>query len=177
MELVRYEDVTIPIVHAQKSYYGKPLYMCQISVSTHGPQGAITLASADGRLAGTTYADGSASPAPNTDKNGIYALFESATCYDHSRNQNAQMNVKIHPTAVKGQQGTRKLLDVIRAYMRKGGFHVQFNITSSETLRKAQAKPDEYRDLLVRVAGFTQYWCEIGKPIQDEVIYRTEYDG
>jgi 4-hydroxyphenylacetate decarboxylase large subunit len=87
------------------------------------------------------------------------------------------MNVKIHPTAVKGQQGTRKLLDVIRAYMRKGGFHVQFNITSSETLRKAQAKPDEYRDLLVRVAGFTQYWCEIGKPIQDEVIYRTEYDG
>lgn len=177
MELVRYEDVTIPIVHAQNSYYGKPLYMCQISVSTHGPQGAITLATADGRLAGTTYADGSASPAPNTDKNGIYALFESATCYDHSRNQNAQMNVKIHPTAVKGQQGTRKLLDVIRAYMRKGGFHVQFNITSSETLRKAQAKPDEYRDLLVRVAGFTQYWCEIGKPIQDEVIYRTEYDG
>ena len=68
------------------------------------------------------------------------------------------------------------LLDVIRAYMRKGGVHVQFNIPSSKTLREAQKKPDDYRDLMVRVAGFTQYWCEIGKPIQDEVIYRTEYE-
>lgn len=174
--MVHYEDLMTALMPTLKSYYGKPLYMCQISVSTHGPQGAITLASADGRLAGVTYADGSVSPAANTDKNGIYAVFTSATCYDHSRNQNAQMNVKIHPSAVAGINGTRKLLDVIRAYMRKGGFHVQFNITSSKTLREAQKKPDDYRDLMVRVAGFTQYWCEIGKPIQDEVIYRTEYE-
>ena len=117
------------------------------------------------------------SPAPTTDKNGIYALFTSATCYDHAMCQNSQMNVKIPPSAIKGTQGTHKLLDVYRAYMRKGGFHIQFNVTSSKTLREAQAKPDDYRDLMVRVAGFTQYWCEIGKPIQDEVIYRTEYDA
>jgi len=172
-----YEDRMLPEMLRLRSYYGKQYYMCQISVSTHGPQGGITLATADGRLAGTTYADGSMSPAPTTDKNGIYAVFESATCYDHAMCQNSQMNVKIHPTAVKGINGTKKLLDVIRAYMRKGGFHVQFNITSSQTLRTAQQKPDDYRDLLVRVAGFTQYWCEIGKPIQDEVIYRTEYDA
>ena len=159
-----------------RSYYGKPLYMCQISVSTHGPQGFITLATADGRLAGTTYSDASASAAPGTDKNGMYAVFESATVYDHSMCQNSQMNLKIHPTAVKGLTGTRKLLDVIRAYMRKGGFHVQFNIVGSDTLRAAQKKPESYRDLMVRVAGFTQYWCEIGKAIQDEVIFRTEYD-
>ena len=79
-------------------------------------------------------------------------------------------------SAVKGQNGTRKLLELIRAYMRKGGFHVQFNIVDSGTLKAAQTKPENYRDLMVRVAGFTQYWCEIGKPIQDEVIYRTEYD-
>ena len=159
-----------------KSYYGKPEYLCQISVSTHGPQGFVTLASADGRLAGTTYSDGSVSAAAGTDKNGIYAIFESATVYDHSQNQNAQMNLKLHPSAVKGLSGTRKLLDVVRAYMRKGGFHVQFNVVGSDTLRAAQKKPEAYRDLMVRVAGFTQYWCEIGKPIQDEVIYRTEYD-
>lgn len=175
--LREYEDRMQPEMERLRSYYGKKYYMCQISVSTHGPQGAITLASADGRLAGTTYADASMSPAPTTDKNGIYAVFTSATCYDHSMNQNSQMNVKIHPSAVKGLNGTRKLLDVIRAYMRKGGFHVQFNITSSQMLREAQQKPDDYRDLMVRVAGFTQYWCEIGKPIQDEVIYRTEYDA
>ena len=172
-----YEDRMLPEMLRLRSYYGKQYYMCQISVSTHGPQGAITLATPDGRLAGTTYADGSMSPAPTTDKNGIYAVFESATCYDHAMCQNSQMNVKIHPTAVKGLNGTKKLLEIIRAYMRKGGFHVQFNITSSKVLREAQKKPDDYRDLMVRVAGFTQYWCEIGKPIQDEVIYRTEYDA
>lgn len=176
-ELLRYENLMLPEMLRLRSYMGKQYYMCQISVSTHGPQGAITLATADGRLAGTTYADGSMSPAPNTDKNGIYALFESATCYDHAMCQNSQMNVKIHPSAIKGTQGTKKLLDVIRAYMRKGGFHVQFNVTSSKVLREAQEKPDDYRDLMVRVAGFTQYWCEIGKPIQDEVIFRTEYDA
>ena len=158
------------------SYYGKPLYLCQISVSTHGPQGFITLATADGRLAGTTYSDGSVSAAAGTDKNGLYAIFESATVYDHSLHQNSQMNLKLHPSSVRGSNGTRKLLDVVRAYMRKGGFHVQFNVVDSNTLRDAQNMPDKYRDLMVRVAGFTQYWCEIGKPIQDEVIFRTQYE-
>ncbi|MCQ2966593.1 MAG: 4-hydroxyphenylacetate decarboxylase large subunit [Alphaproteobacteria bacterium] len=171
-----YEDVMVPFIHSFKSYYAKPLYMCQISVSTHGPQGFITLADPAGRLAGTTYSDGSVSAAAGTDKNGIYAIFESATCYDHSNCQNSQLNLKLHPSVLQGLQGTKKLLDVISAYMRKGGFHVQFNVVDSNTLRDAQKKPENYRDLMVRVAGFTQYWCEIGKPIQDEVIYRTEYD-
>jgi 4-hydroxyphenylacetate decarboxylase large subunit len=87
------------------------------------------------------------------------------------------MNLKLHPTAVRGLNGTRKLLDIVRAYMRKGGFHVQFNVVDSKDLREAQSRPEAHRDLMVRVAGFTQYWCEIGKPIQDEVIYRTEYDA
>ena len=171
-----YEEWIAKMLKNYQSYYGKTLYLCQISVSTHGPQGAVTLATADGRLAGTTYSDGSVSAAAGTDKNGIYAIFESATVYDHSISQNAQMNLKLHPSAVKGQNGTRKLLELIRAYMRKGGFHVQFNIVDSKTLKVAQQKPENYRDLMVRVAGFTQYWCEIGKPIQDEVIYRTEYE-
>jgi 4-hydroxyphenylacetate decarboxylase large subunit len=171
-----YEYYMYDMTRKFRSYYGKPEYLCQISVSTHGPQGFITLASADGRLAGTTYSDGSLSAEDGTDKNGIYAIFESATVYDHSMEQNSQMNLKLHPSAVKGLNGTRKLLDIVRAYMRKGGFHVQFNVVDSETLRDAQVKPDSYRDLMVRVAGFTQYWCEIGKPIQDEVIYRTEYE-
>ncbi|MDU2064912.1 MAG: 4-hydroxyphenylacetate decarboxylase large subunit [Sporomusaceae bacterium] len=171
-----YHDYMHAMTQRYRSYYGKPLYLCQISVSTHGPQGFVTLATADGRLAGTTYSDGSVSAAAGTDQNGIYAIFESATVYDHSLHQNSQMNLKLHPSAVRGVSGTRKLLDVVRSYMRKGGFHVQFNVVDSATLRDAQKAPEKYRDLMVRVAGFTQYWCEIGKPIQDEVIYRTEYD-
>lgn len=158
-----------------ESLYGKKMYSCQISVSTHGAQGAITLASADGRLCGTTYADGSVSACPGTDRNGIYALFESATCWDHSQSQNSQLNLKLHPTAVKGREGAKKLLELTRSYMRRGGFHIQYNIVDSNMLKDAQAHPEHYRELMVRVAGFTQYWVEIGKPIQDEVIARTEH--
>ena len=145
-------------------------------VSTHAPMGAVTLATPDGRLSGTTFADGSVSAYPGTDRNGPYALFNSATCYDHSLSQNSQLNMKIHPSAVKGRTGSKKMLEMIRAYLRKGAFHVQFNIVDSRMLKEAQQNPEQYRGLLVRVAGFTQYWVELGKQIQDEVIARTEYE-
>jgi 4-hydroxyphenylacetate decarboxylase large subunit len=163
--------------HNYRSLYDKPMYGCQISVSTHGPQGAVTLAGPDGRLSGTTFADGSMSAYPGTDCNGPYALFNSATCWNHAMSQNSQMNMKIHPSAIRGREGSRKFLELIRAYMRKGGFHVQFNIVDSKMLKDAQAHPENYRGLLVRVAGFTQYWVELGKPIQDEIIARTEYEN
>jgi 4-hydroxyphenylacetate decarboxylase large subunit len=163
--------------HKFESLYAEPLYVCQMSVSTHGPEGAVTGATADGRLEGTTFADASMSAYPGTDTHGQYALFESATGWDHSMSQNSQMNLKIHPSATKGVEGSRKLLDLTRAYMRKGGLHIQYNIVDSRVLKKAQAHPENYRTLLIRVAGFTQYWVEIGKPIQDEVIARTEYES
>lgn len=158
------------------SIYDEPMYSCQISVSTHGPMGAVTMATADGRLGGTTFADGSVSAYPGTDQNGPYALFASATCYNHASSQNSQLNMKIHPSAVNGRDGARKFLELIRAYLRKGAFHAQFNIVDSRMLRDAQKNPDNYRGLMVRVAGFTQYWVELGKQIQDEVIARTEYE-
>ncbi len=164
------------MAHNYRSLYDQPMYACQISVSTHGPMGAVTLASPDGRLCGTTFSDGSVSAYPGTDKNGPYALFNSATCWNHSLSQNSQLNMKIHPSVVKGREGSRKFLELIRAYLRKGGFHVQFNVVDSRMLKKAQSEPDKNRSLLVRVAGFTQYWVELGKQIQDEVIARTEYE-
>lgn len=175
--LSEYEKWLASMSRNVESLYGRKMYPCQISVSTHGAEGAATLATPDGRLAGTTYADASMSAYPGTDKNGVYALFKSATCWDHSTSQNSQMNLKLHPTALKGELGTKKLLDLTRSYMRQGGFHVQYNIVDSKVLRDAQKNPQNYRTLMVRVAGFTQYWCEIGKPIQDEVISRTEYEG
>jgi 4-hydroxyphenylacetate decarboxylase large subunit len=160
-----------------ESLNARPLYPCQISVSTHAPMGAAAIATPDGRLSSTTFADASMSAYPGTDRKGPYALFESATCWDHSNSQNSQLNLKLHPTAVKGMEGSKKLLALTQAYMRKGGFHIQYNVVDSKMLRHAQKNPDNYRDLMVRVAGFTQYWVEIGKPIQDEVIARTEYEG
>lgn len=175
--LKEYEEWFCDMTRDVQSLFAKKMYPCQISVSTHGPQGAATLASADGRLSGTTFSDASMSAFPGTDKKGPYAIFNSATVWDHSRSQNSQLNLKLHPSSIEGIKGTKSLLDLTRAYMRKGGFHVQYNIIDSDMLKTAQKSPENYRELMVRVAGFTQYWCEIGKPIQDEVIARTEYKG
>lgn len=159
-----------------QSLNAKKLYPCQISVSTHGAMGSATIATPDGRLAGTTFADASMSAYPGTDRNGPYALLTSATVWDHSTSQNSQLNMKMHPSAIRGLEGSKKLLDLINAYMRKGGFHIQFNVVDSKVLKDAQKSPQNYRDLMVRVAGFTQYWVEIGKAVQDEIIARTEYE-
>ena len=175
--LKEWEDWFCAICYDYESLNAQPYYACQISVSTHAPMGAATIATPDGRLAGATFADASMSAYPGTDRNGPYALFTSATCWDHSRSQNSQLNLKIHPSAIRGVEGARKLLELTRSYLRKGGFHIQYNIVDSKMLRNAQRTPQTYRDLVVRVAGFTQYWVEIGKPIQDEVIARTEYKG
>ncbi len=175
--LTEWENWFCAMCRDYESLNAQPYYACQISVSTHAPMGAVTAATPDGRLAGTTLADASMSAYPGTDRSGPYALFTSATCWDHSQSQNSQLNLKIHPTAIHGRTGTKKLLELTRGYMRKGGFHIQYNVVDSRILKRAQAHPEEYRDLLVRVAGFTQYWVEIGKPIQDEIIARTEYEG
>ncbi len=175
--LKEWEDWFCAMCYDYESLNAQPYYACQISVSTHAPMGAATIATPDGRLAGTTFADASMSAYPGTDRNGPYALFTSATCWDHSQSQNSQLNLKVHPSAIRGVEGARKLLELTRAYLRKGGFHIQYNVVDSKMLRDAQRTQQAYRDLVVRVAGFTQYWVEIGKPIQDEVIARTEYEG
>ena len=159
-----------------KDFFGRSYVPCQLSVATHGPLGQACLASADGRLAGLTLADGAQSPYPGTDLNGPYAVLNSATVIDHSDYQNTQLNMKIHPSAIKGLTGAEKLKELIKAYMDKGGYHIQFNIVDTKMLKDAQANPQNYRDLMVRVAGFTQYWVELSKPIQDEIIARTEYE-
>jgi 4-hydroxyphenylacetate decarboxylase large subunit len=164
------------VVPEVKDVFGRPWVPCQLSVATHGPLGQADIASADGRLAGLTLADAAQSPYPGTDLNGPYAVLNSATVIDHSDYQNTQLNLKIHPSSIKGLEGSRKLLNMIKAYMDKGGYHIQFNVVDTRMLKDAQKHPENYRDLMVRVAGFTQYWCEISKPIQDEIISRTEYE-
>jgi 4-hydroxyphenylacetate decarboxylase large subunit len=172
-EILEYWRDTVEEV---KDIFGRPWVPCQLSVATHGPLGQACIASADGRLAGLTLADGAQSPYPGTDLNGPYAVLNSACVLDHSDYQNTQLNLKVHPSAIKGSEGSNKLLELLRAYMDKGGYHIQFNVVDSRMLKKAQANPENYRDLMVRVAGFTQYWVELSKPLQDEILARTEYE-
>jgi formate C-acetyltransferase len=145
-----------------------------ISISSMWAGGAITGATPDGRLAGEVLADGSMSPMRGRDVNGPTAVIKSASKINQSRFASTLMNMKFHPSALSSTEDLRKLAFLIKTYFNLGGKHVQFNVVSRETLIEAQKHPENYRDLIVRVAGYSAYFVELAKPVQDEVIARTE---
>lgn len=162
---------------SEKTYLGYRWLTAALSISAHGPHGRVTGALPDGRLSGVTLCDGILSASPGTDTNGPIALMNSGVKLDPTEYRSVQLNMKIHPNAIKGEEGSENFVDFVTSYFGNGGMHVQFNIVDSNMLRDAQEKPQNYRDLMVRVAGFSSYWIELGKPIQDEVIARTEYNA
>ena len=96
---------------------------------------------------------------------------------DHLRTGGTLLNQKFTPQVLEGNEGLIKLTHLIRSYFKLDGHHIQFNVISAETLRKAQAEPEKYRDLIVRVAGYSDYFRNLNKKLQDEIIARTEYDS
>ena len=95
---------------------------------------------------------------------------------DHTQIRGGLLNLKFHPSALQGDKGARNLLALVKTYFDRPGFHLQFNVVDSRMLRDAQAHPENYRDLVVRVAGFSAYWVEMSKPLQDQVVWRTEHN-
>ncbi|HHW41804.1 MAG TPA: indoleacetate decarboxylase [Syntrophomonadaceae bacterium] len=163
------------VCFSETTYNGFKWVPAALSISSHGPFGRVCGATPDGRLAGVTLTDGILSATPGTDVNGPIALLNSGVKLDPTEMRSVQLNMKLHPNAVKGVEGSRHLINLVKTYFERGGYHVQFNIVDSNMLRDAQAHPENYRDLIVRVAGFSAYWVELAKPIQDELIARTEY--
>lgn len=145
-----------------------------ISITAHAPGGAMTGATPDGRLAGETLADGTISPAQGKDTNGPTAVMRSAMTIDQIPFQATLLNMKFHPSALKTEEDMRKLSMLIRTYFSQGGKHVQFNVVNKETLLDGQQHPEKHKDLIVRVAGYSAYFVTLGKPVQDEIICRTE---
>ncbi|MBR2738049.1 MAG: hypothetical protein IKD88_04985 [Lachnospiraceae bacterium] len=140
----------------------------------HVGQGYGTWATPNGRKAGTPIAD-AASPSQGADKNGPTAIFSSSLCYEHDKFMDGVcLNIRIHPTALAREDGISKLRDTVKAYMADGGAEAQFNIVSSETMRKAQGDPEEYKNLVVRIAGYSAYFVELTPDCQEDLISRTE---
>jgi formate C-acetyltransferase/4-hydroxyphenylacetate decarboxylase large subunit len=162
-------------VGGQDNYLGKPYDPSMLAISTPVPFGKACGAFPDGRRSGEPLADGVTSPYPGTDLAGPTAVIRSSSRVDHRRIRGGLLNLKFHPSALSGESGSRNLLALIRTYFEKPGFHMQFNVVDSEMLRDAQAHPEKYRDLVVRVAGFSAYWVEMSKALQDQVIRRTEH--
>ncbi|MGY5860652.1 MAG: glycyl radical protein [Candidatus Thorarchaeota archaeon] len=135
--------------------------------------GQVTGATPDGRKAGTPLSDG-ISPSHGADKSGPTAVIKSVAKIDHSKTGGTLLNQKFMPDVLVDQEGRRKLADLVRTYFKLGGHHIQFNVIRAETLRDAQKHPENHLNLIVRVAGYSDYFVNIGKDLQNEILARTE---
>ena len=143
-------------------------------VSANVPLGAQTGATPDGRYAYTPVADG-VSPSAGRDVHGPTASANSVSKLDHGIASNGTLfNMKFHPSALEGTSGIESFIALIRGYFDQKGSHVQFNVVSRETLREAQAHPEKYQGLVVRVAGYSALFTTLSKSLQDDIINRTE---
>ncbi|MBR6312459.1 MAG: hypothetical protein IKR51_05730, partial [Oscillospiraceae bacterium] len=141
----------------------------------HVAQGEITWATPDGRKTGEPIAD-AMSPAQGRDLNGPTSVFTSSCCFDHSRYLDGMaVNLKIHPTALRGDDGVHKLRDMTRAYFEKGGMECQYNVVDAKTLRAAQEHPEDYHNLVVRIAGYSAYFVDMTEAMQNDIISRAEH--
>jgi formate C-acetyltransferase len=144
-----------------------------IPTTTHVYFGSLTGATPDGRKSGTPLSEG-VSPAQGRDVNGPTSVIKSVTKLPHAKCYGTLLNQRFNPTVLSGEDGLKKFAQLWRTYFSLGGYHVQFNIVSAETLREAQKHPETYRHLIVRVAGYSDYFVRLSRDVQDEIIMRTE---
>jgi pyruvate formate-lyase/glycerol dehydratase family glycyl radical enzyme len=136
--------------------------------------GRKTGATADGRKSGEPLSEG-ISPVQGADRQGPTAVLKSAAKIDHLRTGGTLLNQKFTPQILAGDDGIARLGQLVRTYFRMDGHHLQFNVVDAATLRAAQKQPEKYRDLIVRVAGYSDYFVDIGPDLQEEIIRRTEH--
>ncbi|MGB9146414.1 MAG: trans-4-hydroxy-L-proline dehydratase [Acidobacteriaceae bacterium] len=155
---------------------GGSYHVNYLSTTCHVYFGSITGATPDGRRAWEPLSDG-ISPAQGADRNGPTAVIRSAARMDHARTGGTLLNQKFAPQLLRDDAGLDRVAQLVRSYFRLGGHHIQFNVVTAATLRAAQAEPEKYRDLIVRVAGYSDYFCDLTRALQDEIIARTEHEA
>jgi formate C-acetyltransferase len=136
--------------------------------------GSVTGAMPDGRRAGQPLSEG-ISPVQGADRRGPTGVIKSASKMDHVQTGGTLLNMKFAPALLQDDRGLDQLANLVRSYFKLGGHHVQFNVVTADTLRQAQAHPDQYRGLIVRVAGYSDYFCDLSTELQEEIISRTEH--
>ncbi|MBN2408162.1 MAG: formate C-acetyltransferase/glycerol dehydratase family glycyl radical enzyme, partial [Candidatus Aminicenantes bacterium] len=134
----------------------------------------VTGATPDGRKAHEPLSEG-VSPVQGADRHGPTAVIRSVSKMDHLRTGGTLLNQKFTPQLLATKEGLHKLAHLVRAYFKLDGHHVQFNVVTADTLREARKHPECYRDLIVRVAGYSDYFVDLGPELQEEIIRRTEH--
>jgi formate C-acetyltransferase len=171
------EELFIHLTRRHKSAFGGELDVRYVTITAHIPFGAVLGATPDGRKAGEPVAEG-VSPSQGADRKGPTASLRSVAstrCGGYKERAARLLNMKLTPSAVAGRDGIPKLMSVIRTACDLKMWHLQFNIINSQTLIEAQKNPEKYRNLLVRVAGYSAYFVDLTPQLQNEIIKRTEH--
>ncbi len=173
---VRVYDDLFNAIEGRPNTKGECFHLNMLSTTCHVYFGKVMNATPNGRLAGKAISDGT-SPSHGADTHGPSAVVKSLGKLDQVKSGGTLLNQRFMPGLLKGEEDIAKLAGLIRSYFSMGGHHIQFNIVDSETLRKAQETPEEYRDLLVRVAGYSDYFNDMNADLQADVIARTEQES
>jgi pyruvate formate-lyase/glycerol dehydratase family glycyl radical enzyme len=164
------------VIDGRKNTKGGHYHINLLPTTCHIYFGSVVQATPDGRNAGEPLSEG-VSPVQGADRHGPTAVLKSVAKMDHARTGGTLLNQKLAPGLLDSEGGLNNFVDLVRSYFRMDGHHIQFNVIDVETLRAAQANPDKYRDLIVRVAGYSDYFCDLSQALQDEIIARTEHQS
>ncbi len=179
----RADDVMVKVFEAyfnaidgRKNTKGGAYAINLLPTTVHVYFGSVTGATPDGRRAWTPLSEG-ISPVQGADRRGPTAVLNSAAKMDQARTGGTLLNQKFTPNLLSDEEGLDNLVALVRTYFKLDGHHIQFNVVDVDTLRRAKRSPEQYRDLIVRVAGYSDYFCDLGEALQDEIIARTEHQS
>jgi pyruvate-formate lyase len=156
---------------------GRPWRVSRPALTGHYPAGEVTGALPNGRKAKTPLYDAGLSPMVGADVNGPTALIKSATKVDQLpwNMDSMVLNMKLSPSMIQSRPSIEKVLSMLKTFFDRGGWHIQFNITSRDDLLAAKKNPEQWKSLIVRVAGYSAYFVDLPPAVQDEIIARTEH--
>lgn len=169
-------EIYFQAVDGRKNTRGGEYHINLLPTTVHVYFGSVTGATSDGRRAWTPLSEG-VSPVQGADHKGPTAVLRSVAKMDHVRTGGTLLNQKFTPQVLENSAGLDNLVQLIRTYFRLDGHHIQFNVVDAATLRQAQQHPEQFRSLIVRVAGYSDYFCDLSKTLQDEIIARTEHSA
>jgi formate C-acetyltransferase len=173
MEAVKVFDLFYAAVNGRPTARGGTYRINLLPTTSHVYFGSVIGAMPDGRKAGQPLSEG-ISPFQGADRKGPTAVIRSAARIDHLKTGGTLLNQKFTPSLLENEKGIDSFTHLIRSYFRMDGHHIQFNVVTADTLKDAQKHPEKYQDLIVRVAGYSDYFNDLGKDLQDEIIRRTE---
>lgn len=174
-QLVKVFDIYYDAVKGHRSPRGAEYRINLLPTTCHVYFGSVMHASADGRRSGMPVSEG-ISPVQGADVNGPTSVVKSAAKIDHLQTGGTLLNQKFSPSFFADETAIRKVSSLVRSYFRMNGHHIQFNVVDAATLREAQQHPERYRSLIVRVAGYSDYFNDLGPELQNEIIRRTEHE-